>query len=375
MTARPFNLVVGTYTENLNHLEGHAKGLMGLRYDEDGTLGEAELLAEGVPNASWLVASRDGRFIYAISETKFYEGRPGGSATALARDTVTGELTLLNTVYSGGIEPTHGDLDPSGRFLLLSNYRSGSVAAFAIDPDGSLGTMVGFVQDEGSSIHPVRQTGPHAHQIAIDPVTGRVLVPDLGLDSLLFFDLSPDGGLTEDRSVRYTGAAGAGPRHVDFHPDGTHLLLLNELDNTLTVLRREGDGVVATDIKTTLPDGYAGHAQASGVRVSADGRWVFTGNRGGNSSASAEHPGPRGDVDAISIFEFDPASETVSLRRVEPTGLEPRDFIISPDQRNLIVVHQDVDELAVYRFDPEGPSLSAISVSSLPNPAALVLVG
>jgi 6-phosphogluconolactonase len=374
MSAKPLNLIVGTYTENLNHLEGHAKGLMGLRYEDDGTLGPAELLAEGVPNASWLVASEDGSRVYAISETKFYEGRPGGSATALARDTTTGQLTVLNTVYSGGIEPTHGELDPTGRFLLLSNYRSGSVAAFAIEPDGSLGEMAGFVQDEGSSIHPVRQTGPHAHQIAFDPVTGRVLVPDLGLDSLLFFDLGPDGALTEVRSARYTGASGAGPRHVDFHPDGRHMFLLNELDNTLAVLRREGDGVVATDITGTLPAGYDGHAQASAVRVSADGRWVFTGNRGGNSSASAEHPGPRGEVDAISIFEFDPGTETVSLRKVVPTGLEPRDFIIAPGGQTLIVVHQDTDEVATYRFDPDGPSLSVVSVSPVPNPAALVLV-
>jgi 6-phosphogluconolactonase len=140
------------------------------------------------------------------------------------------------------------------------------------------------------------------------------------------------------------------------------------------VLRREGNGVVATDIKPTLPDGYTGHSQASGVRVRSDGRWIFTGNRGGNSSASAEHPGPRGDVDAITIFEFDPESETVTKRAVVPTGLEPRDFLIAPDQDTLIVVHQDADELATYRFDPEGPTLTEVSTAELPNPCALVLV-
>jgi 6-phosphogluconolactonase len=191
---------------------------------------------------------------------------------------------------------------------------------------------------------------------------------------LLFFEFSAEGKLSEIRQARYTGVPGAGPRHVAFHPDGRHLFLLNELDNTLAALRRDGDGVVQTAVASTLPADFSGHSQASAIRVSSDGRFVFTGNRGGNSSNLPGTPPTRGGLDAISIFEFDPDAESVTLRRVEPShGLEPRDFILAPNG-NLIVGNQDTDTVITFSFDPDGPSLSPLSTAAVPSPACVILV-
>ncbi len=276
---------------------------------------------------------------------------------AYARDPGTGALTLLNTASTAGVEPAHLELAPDGRFVVVANYRTGSVSVFARERGGRLGAMVEHVQHGGSSVHPVRQTGPHAHQIVFDPVTGEMLVPDLGLDAVLVYRFGADGTITERPEARITGTPGAGPRHLAFHPDGRHLFLLNELDSTLVVLRRDAGRFVQTDVASTLPAGFNGHNQTSAVRVSASGRSVLAANRG---------------CDSIAVFAFGSGPGTVTLRLVEPSlGREPRDFIQAPDGGHLLVGNQDSDTIVTFAFDEAAPSLTAVSATEVPTPVCL----
>jgi 6-phosphogluconolactonase len=354
----PATLLIGTYTEKLPHVDGHAAGILQAQYD-DGAVSANVVLAE-VRNPSWLTTTPDGRFLYAVVETKEFEGQEGGGVAAYSRDTSSGALTLLNMASSAGTEPAHLELDPSGRYLLVANYRTGSIAVFALAPDGSLGAMVDHVQHSGSSAHAIRQTGPHAHQVLFDPVTGFALVPDLGLDAVLFYELDDAGQLTEHVDARLAQVPGAGPRHLAFHPDGDHLFLLNELDSTLVVYRRTANGFAQVDLKSTLPADFDGHNQTSEVRVSASGALVFASNRG---------------LDSIAVFAFDPAAGTVELKLVEPSlGLEPRDFIQSPDGGHLVVANQDSDNIVTFALDETVPSLTHVSTVDAATPVCVRFV-
>jgi 6-phosphogluconolactonase len=353
----PEELIIGTYTERLPHVDGQAEGILSSGY-ADGTIGPPRVLAR-TRNPSFLVLSPDGRRLYAVNETVEFEGQPGGGVTAFARDARTGDLSLLNTRPSGGVEPAHLELDPSGRFLLVANYRSGSVAVFRLEADGSIGPMTDHVQHEGSSVHPVRQAGPHAHMIMFDPADGAVLVPDLGLDAILTYELSDEGRLLERPGRRIEAAPGGGPRHLAFHPGGGYLLVVNELDNTVAALRREGDGYVTTDVASTLAAGFDGHSQAAAIRISPSGRSVLVSNRGAAT-------------DTIALFRFDVDKGTFDLAELAPTqGREPRDFIFSPDGRFVIVASQDSDALVVMEFDEEGPGLRFLSSTPVPTPVCL----
>lgn len=352
------SLLIGTYTEKLPHVDGQAEGLLTAAY-KDGVVGVSEIAAV-VRNPSWLTTTSDGKHLYAVVETVEFEDQNGGGVAAYRRDADTGSLTLLNTAPSAGTEPAHLDLDPTGQFLLVANYRTGSVAVFAVTSDGSLGGMVDHVQHEGSSVHPVRQTGPHAHQILFDPVTGQVLVPDLGLDAVLFYKLDSGGQLTELRQKRIQVKPGAGPRHLAFHPDQQHLLLLNELDSTLVLLRRDGEAFVTMDTKSTLPADFTGHNQTSEVRVSASGRFVYASNRG---------------LDSIAIFSLDAKSGTLELQAIEPSrGHEPRDFIQTPDGSFLLVANQDSNNIVTFAVDETAPSLTYLSTVAAPTPVCLRLI-
>jgi 6-phosphogluconolactonase len=350
-------LIIGTYTERLPHVDGQAEGILACRF-EAGTVGPVRLLA-ATRNPSFVVLSADGRHLYAVNETTEFEGQPGGGVTAYARDPGSGELTLLNTRPSAGVEPAHLEVDPGGRFLLVGNYRSGSVAVFALEAGGSLGAMVDHVQHSGSSIDPVRQTGPHAHMIMFDPVTGEVLVPDLGLDAILVYSLSDEGKLTEHPDRRIGMAPGAGPRHLAFHPDRAHLFLVNELDNTVVTLRRTDEGWKATDVASTLQAGFGGHSQAAAIRVSPSGRSVLVTNRGEDS-------------DTIALFRFHPDNDGLELVSLTPSGgREPREFIFSPDGRFVIIADQDSGTLVVMEFSEDEPGLQQISSAPVPTPVCL----
>jgi len=351
-------LLIGTYTEKLAHVDGHAEGILAAQF-ADGSLSNLTVAAE-LRNPSWVSASADGRFVYAVIETVEYQGKSGGGVAAYARDPKTGNLTLLNSTNSAGIEPAHLDLDPAELFVLVGNYRTGSVSVFPRKPDGSLGTMASHVEHEGSSVHPIRQTGPHAHQILFDPVSKELLVPDLGLDSVLVYRLDGAGKLIERSEARITTVPGAGPRHLVFHPDGRHLFLLNELNNTLVTLRRNGNRFEQTHVVSTLPAGFKGHNQTSAVRVSHSGKFVMASNRG---------------YDSIAVFAFDSAKSTVEVNLIEPSrGLQPRDFVQSPDGKYVLVGNQDSDSIVVFEFDEARPSLDFVSESRVPTPVCLRFV-
>ena len=81
---------------------------------------------------SCLIVNGSGTRLYSANETA-REGKDGeGTISAFAIDGTDGQLTLLNTVRSGG-EPVRPmvSIHPSGRFLLVANYFGGSVARTA----------------------------------------------------------------------------------------------------------------------------------------------------------------------------------------------------------------------------------------------------
>ena len=352
MTAQ---LIIGTYTERLPHVDGTADGILACSY-ADGTVGDPRLLAQA-RNPSWVTVSASGRNVYAVHETADFEGQATGGITAYRRDPATGALAAAGSRSSAGLAPAHLALYGDA-LVLVANYESGSVAAYAVDEQGGLGDLVGHVQHSGSSVDPDRQTGPHAHMIGVDPKTGRVLVPDLGLDAVLSYQVSEAGELSERAAERIVTRPGAGPRHLAFHPDGQHLFLLNEIDSTLMALRRDGTRFIQTDLTSTLPESCTDHSEAAAVRVSATGRHVFVSNRG---------------FDSIAMFRLDPASGKLTLEHVEPTrGGEPRDICQTPDGEYLLVANQDTHSIVSFAIDEDEPTLRPVSATHVPSPVCLV---
>ena len=230
---------------------------------------------------------------------------------------------------------------------------------FAAGPDGRLGERTGHVPHTGGSGQdPERQAGPHAHMIVSDPVTGAVLVTDLGADAVVVYRLDEAGRLGADDAERVAAASGSGPRHLAFHPGGEHLFLVNELDSTVVALRRDGRLFTVMGRLSTRADGASGASLAAAVRVTPSGRHVLVSNRGD---------------DTVAAYRFDPASGLALLGHVTAPGACPRELIVASDGRHVLVACQDGDLIASYPFDDDAGVLGDPAVTPAPTPVCLVL--
>ncbi|MBR8640191.1 lactonase family protein [Streptomyces tuirus] len=224
-----------------------------------------------VPDPSFLTLSPDGTMLYAVSETA--EG-------AVAAYRVDGDRLepAGPPVPVGGSGPTH--LGLFAGHVLTANYGSGSVTAVPVRPDGTLAQSASDVlRHTGAGPHTPRQEGPHAHQVQPDPSGRWAVSVDLGTDSVRVCALT-DGALTLHRETALR--PGSGPRHLAFHPDGSHAYVVHELTPSVTVCRWDPEGGVLTPLTETpvLPDAPAGDACPSGIVTSPDGRFVWTATRG-----------------------------------------------------------------------------------------------
>lgn len=331
----PTRLYVGTFTGG----ESTSEGIYVLDFDETtGTLKGLRLAAKA-ENPSFLAIHPGAEFLYAVGRPTGKAGAKEGAVLAYEVDPTSGALRLLNEQGSGGRGPCHVTVDATGSVVLVANYGGGSVAAYPIGPDGLLAESSAFVQHEGSSAHPKRQTRPHAHSINVDPSNRFALSADLGIDQVVVYRLDPSTGtLTANGAA--TVAPGSGPRHLAFHPDGTWAYVLNELNRTVTAFSFDAETGVLTELQTisSVPAGVTDGNSAE-VRCSSDGRFLYTSNRGHDSIASFA-------IDATT-------GKLVSTGHVSTGGHWPRNFTLSPSGRWLLVANQKSDSIVVFGIDAE----------------------
>jgi 6-phosphogluconolactonase len=358
--AAPVFVYVGTFTRG-PHGRGRAEGISVFRYDPDaGALRHVQTLA-GVANPSFLALHPHRPYLYAVNAVPEQDGRPGGSVSAFAIDPAGGTLTYLNRQPTHGAGPCHVSVDQTGRWVLSASYGGGSVAMFPVEADGRLGPPSDFIQHEGSSVVPERQAGPHAHSITIDPANRYALVCDLGLDRVIVYRLDLERGKLLPNDPPWVAAApGAGPRHLDFHPNGRLVYVINEINSTLTTYAYDAAAgrLQAVQTLSTLPAGFSGVNSTADVHVAPSGRFVYGSNRG---------------HDSLACYAVDAATGTLSLLGHEPTrGRTPRNFAFDPAGAFLLAANQDTDTIVTFRVDPASGRLApAGPVTETPTPVCI----
>ncbi|KYK14525.1 lactonase family protein [Streptomyces rochei] len=289
--------------------------------------GELTVLSgtDRLPDPSFLALAPDGNTLYAVSETA--EG-------AVAAFRVSGDKPepAGRPVPVGGDGPTHLALHAG--HVLTANYGSGSVTAVPLRADGTLARAAsGVLRHTGSGPHAQRQQGPHAHQVRPDPSGRWAVSVDLGTDSVRVCTLT-DGALTVHRETALR--PGSGPRHLAFHPDGSHAYVVNELAPTVTVCRWDAaEGVLQplTEVPV-LPGAPAGDAYPSGIVASPDGRFVWTATRG---------------EDVLSVFAVEP--DGLRLTGTVPCGGHwPRE--IAESGGFLYVANERSGDVTWFALDP-----------------------
>jgi 6-phosphogluconolactonase (cycloisomerase 2 family) len=357
--AGPLLAYVGTFSSPLKDVlptqvdlpPGNGRGIHIFRVDRATGAMTAAGVHEMGTSPSHLALNTAGTRLYSANETDRQGDRKEGTVTSFAVDRQNGTLKPLNTVRSGGAGPTYISLHPSGKFVLVANYFGGSVAVLPVLDDGRLGDATDVKVDEGK-VGPTNATNApkgsfafsghdrtHAHMIQADPAGRFVLHADLGLDRIFVWKFDEKKGtLTANDPPAVSLPPGDGPRHFHFHPNGKWLYSIQEEGST--VVRFDYDAATgrlsARQTVSTLPSGFAGSNFCSEILVSADGKFVYAGNR--------LH-------DSIGIFSVGAKGDLAHVGEEWTRGNYPRSFAFDPTGRFLSCCNQRADNVTVFRVD------------------------
>ncbi len=344
-----YDLLIGTYTTN-----GKSDGVYVYRFDAQ-TGQMTRLSSAKTINPSYLVVSRDARFVYAVNELPGDNGpaTERGGVSAFTFDRASGALTFVDRVSSEGNDPCYLSISPDGKYLFVANYSvaadpGGSFAVLPIQPDGALATAALVVHHEGGGPVKGRQDSAHVHSTVFTPDGRYLFVQDLGADRLYSYRYTADGsrGLVSPTQQRYTlMPRGTGPRHLVFDTSGRYAYLTSELSGTVTVLRHASGALQPLQTLVLAAPGFTGKVGAGALHLSPDGRFLYVTNRG--------------DANEIVIYAVDPYDGLLKLvGRQSSLGRTPREFSIDPTGRWLIVGNQDSDTAYLFRRDPSSGLLS-----------------
>ncbi len=232
----------------------------------------------------------------------------------------------------------------------MANYGGGSIAVFPILPSGALGTPTEIHRDSGElgsaqaahapagSFAISGHDAPHAHMIAADPQGRFVLATDLGQDRIYVYRFDAAAGKLLPAAAPFVALpSGDGPRHFVFHPNGQWLYSIQEEASTIASFAYDAEtgGLSPRQTISTLPEGFAGTSFASEILISADGRFLYAGNR--------LH-------DTIACFSIAPNGALTWIGESSTMGDYPSQCCIDPTGNFLFACNRRSDSITSFRI-------------------------
>ena len=324
-------MLVGTYTSN----EG-SKGIYLYKFDTDSGASDSLSMVE-VANPSYLVISPDEKFVYSVGEN----GPEDSYAHSFSFDKENNRLTLLNSQLTKGSSPAYITMDAKGNNVITANYGGGSISQFNVNSDGTLSPLANLFQFEGRGSDSTRQKQPHLHSVQYSPDGNYMFATDLGTDKIYryksvhsVFEGQP--ALLQNDTAVFMTPHGTGPRHFDFHPNGLYFYLLGELSGEVIVYDYNmGD----LKQKQTILADTVGVKGSADIHVSPNGKFLYASNRL--------------EADGIAIFAIDSQDGTLTKVGYQLTAKHPRNFIITPNGKFLLVAGRDDNVIQVFQVNKE----------------------
>jgi 6-phosphogluconolactonase (cycloisomerase 2 family) len=321
-------LLIGTYTT------GGSDGIYVYRFDT--VDGSSDYLSQStsVENPSYLTLSKNNNRVYSVTEN----GDTSACANAFTFDRKTSVLDLENSSKTDGAAPCYINMDPTEKFVLTANYEGGTITVIRLEKDGTLSNdrdIIGFRQ--GVKL-PFRRRS-HLHTTVFSPDGKYLLATDLGKDKLYCFETNRQAQrasefLSTTKLSVVDLEIGSGPRHLAFHPNGKMFYLLNEFSGKVNVFNYH-EGKIS-EIQTVTADGFKGRGSAD-IHITPNGKFLYTSHRLKN--------------DGISIFSISKDDGKLTKIGYQPTGIHPRNFIITPNGKMLLVANRDSNSIQVFSIN------------------------
>jgi 6-phosphogluconolactonase len=353
-TPSTYDVLIGTYTNGTST----SKGIYVYRlYENNGKMAYLNEI-DNVSNPSYLTATNDNKFIYAVNEG------PAGAVSSFTFNPVSGKMVFINQQQTQGADPCYVAVDKDQHNMFIANYSSGSLAVFPLNKDGSIGAISQHIQDSGSGVNKDRQEGPHVHTAVLSPNEKYLLYTDLGTDkvNIMRYKASKTPPLTPADPAFVKVDDGNGPRHLVFSADSKYVYLVQEIGGFINVYNYDNGNlkqVQSVDMKTPEMKGNIGSAA---IHLSPDGRYLYASNRGNGND--------------IVQYAINPDNGQLTyVSRTSSLGKGPRDFAIDPSGKYLIIANQVGNNIVVYKLDKSsGKPLGIVYQMQLGSPVCLKIV-
>jgi 6-phosphogluconolactonase len=330
----------------------------------------------------------------AMADTFAYVGNADSNDISVFRMAGTGEMTLVQTAAFPGVEKPGSStplaITPDQR-VLIAGVRSQPFLAvsFAIDPttgqlshigNGPLADSMANIATDHSgkvlfsasyggnkvALNPLQAngvvaepkqvipTGLNAHAFLPSPDNRFVFATNLGSDQVLAFAFDATAGtLTPSDPPVIKVPEKSGPRHFVFHPNGSFVYLIHELNGDVAAFGYEARSGAWNEIQrtTALPEGFSGQKDAghkpwaADIHITPDGRFLYASERTSNT---------------LTGYRVDGTSGRLTTIGSAPTEKQPRGFQIDPSGRYLAAVGEISNSMTVYAIDQDSGALTAL---------------
>lgn len=320
-------LILSGYTRNIN------KGIHILKSNSNiFEFDEVEFIKEESP--TYIVMDREKDQIISIS------ARKEGGISLYSK--VENKYVLTDEFLEMGSSPCHLYFDEKRRFLYSSNYHKSRLDIFYIGEKNI--QHLECRRFSGSSIISPDQDISRIHMAINDRDDENLIVCDLGSDKVYIMKISDDGKV-ESMNFFYT-EPGFGPRHITYGSVDNIYYLIGELSSEIYVLNYDIDNLKFSLIQkiSSLPDDiFVEKNTASAIKVSKDGRFLYSSNRG---------------ADIITVFEVGEDGRLRYSSYVESGGKTPRDFGFYNNEEYVVVGHQNEEYCTILSRNQEDGSLN-----------------
>lgn len=311
-------------------------GIYSCLYDpQTGALSDMRLEKPAI-QSSFLAVSKDKKQVYS------FRTGDDGLAMLLSFKIADDGRTLIpvDSIPTGAVDPCHIKLLDNDRIAAAACYQDGKVVYCKTDENGK---FIGPVEtiDHNKTQEKSEKQVSHAHQINTDLKGKYIYVTDLGLDRIVVYTID-NGKLKE--TARISATPGSGPRHTAFSPTGKYMALVAELNGTVSIYKKDKNGIFSEKIQTEslLPQGYTGRASSADIHYSTDGKTLYVSERGSNG---------------VIIYDANPQSGNITeCGRITDSVKIPRNFYVDGNGKWLIVGNQEANNIATYGSAPgSGP--------------------
>jgi len=313
--------------------EGDEKGLTIFEFNSRN--GNLEMISENDigPNPSYFCYSDKNNLFYAINEVMDFNGEFGGGLTTLKYDPESCQFTKKDEILVPYGGPCFISFSPDSSHLFVANYPNGSVVVVKLDDYG-----IPLVVTDTILYDKTEPDNSHAHMILHDPAGKYVYVTDLGLNKIYIYSFDASSGeLIQTENGLVSLPAGSGPRHFTFNDDGSKLYLINEHGSTIMVFNVNENGSLSlVQTVPTLDGNYIERNACGDIHIGKDGRFLYGSNRGENT---------------IVVFKIADDGLLTLEGRVPCGGKWPRNFVIDPSGKFLLVGNQNTNEISVFKIN------------------------